>query len=147
MIRRQHMVSDFFDGASELHETLDQRFKNASARGIDWQYFCDPRLYTYFRTAPQSVFDKALFDHFMQRLRQCASSISAMVPMGTPKLHLMVNGCKLELHSDFHNGAWAMCYSLTRWDRRRFCGGETLLLKDGVPATRNTMCMARCCTI
>jgi hypothetical protein len=51
-----------------------------------------------------------------------------------PGLHLMMNGCKLELHSDFHNGAWGYVYSLTRWEGRQFCGGETLLLRDGVPS-------------
>ncbi|WP_129782632.1 hypothetical protein [Peristeroidobacter soli] len=57
-----------------------------------------------------------------------------LVPADVPSLHLMVNGCRLGLHSDFHNGVWGYVYSLTRWDRRKFSGGETLLLRDGVPS-------------
>lgn len=134
MIKRQHVVRDFFEEAEAMRETLDACFKNAYTDSINWHYFCDPRMYTYLRTAPQRVFPKPVFERFMHRLRRWCMENLGLTPMNLPYLHLMVNGCKLGLHSDFHNGAWGYVYSLTRWENRRFSGGETLLLRDGVPS-------------
>ncbi|MDY6947302.1 MAG: hypothetical protein SXG53_16455 [Pseudomonadota bacterium] len=134
MIRRQHVVSDFFEQADEMREALDARFKDAYSDRISWYYFCDPGMYAYLRAAPQKIFEKAVFDRFMQRLRFWCLDNLGLVPVHLPSLHLMVNGCKLGLHSDFHNGVWGYVYSLTRWDNRKFSGGETLLMRDGVPS-------------
>ena len=92
-----------------------------------------PRHYTYLRTTPEAVFPAPLFGRFMSFLRQWCMENLGVTP-GIPNLHLMVNGCKLELHSDFHNGAWGYVYSLTRWEQRKFSGGETALLHDGIPS-------------
>lgn len=134
MIKRQHVVSDFFEDAEAMREVLDARFNDPYTDSIPWYYFCDPGIYAYLRAAPQKVFPKPLFDRFMHRLRLWCIDDLGLVPMNLPFLHLMVNGCKLALHSDFHNGAWGYVYSLTRWDQRKFSGGETLLLRDGVPS-------------
>ncbi|MFA1550218.1 hypothetical protein [Actinomadura chokoriensis] len=45
-----------------------------------------------------------------------------------PWLSYYIDGCRQELHTDVPRGPWAFVYSLTRWDERRFIGGETLLL-------------------
>lgn len=134
MISRKHVVRDFFEEADAMREALDVRFKDAYMHSINWYYFCDPRMYTYLRTAPQGVIPKEIFERFMRRLRLWCMENLGLAPVGVPGLHLMINGCRLGLHSDFHNGAWGYVYSLTRWENRRFSGGETLLLKDGVPS-------------
>lgn len=134
MIRRQHTVSDFFENGGEMRGILDSAFKNTYTDRISWHYFCDPRMYAYLRTSPKDVFSKELFSGFMRRLRQWCTENLGLAPMGAPYLHLMINGCRLGLHSDFHNGTWGYVYSLTRWDSRKFVGGETLLLRDGVPS-------------
>lgn len=134
MIRRQHIVPNFFPEAERMREVLDARFKDAYANSIPWFYFCDPLMYTYLRTSPQKVFPIEMFDRFMQRLQEWCIENLGLTPMNLPFLHLMVNGCRLGLHSDFHNGAWGYVYSLTRWEERKFAGGETLLLKDGTPS-------------
>jgi hypothetical protein len=134
MIRRQHVVHEFFAEAEAMREVLDKSFQNPYTHGINWQYFCDPRMYTYLRTMANGVMPETIFKNFMQRLRQWCLETLGLVPIGTPYLHLMVNGCRLGLHSDFHNGAWGYVYSLTRWQERKFLGGETLLLRDGIPS-------------
>jgi hypothetical protein len=134
MIKRQHMVRDFFGEAEVMREALDERFRDVYTNSTYWEYFCDPRMYTYLRTAPQEMIPTAVFERFMQRLRLWCMENLGLIPMSEPYLHLMVNGCKLGLHSDFHNGAWGYVYSLTRWENRKFSGGETLLLRDGVPS-------------
>lgn len=134
MIRRQHVVRDFFGEAEAMREALDVRFRDAYTHSVNWHYFCDARMYTYLRAAPQGVFPKAVFERFMQRLRLWCMENLGLMPVDLPYLNLMVNGCRLGFHSDFHNGAWGYVYSLTRWENRRFSGGETLLLRDGVPS-------------
>jgi hypothetical protein len=134
MIRRQHVMGHFFEDAEAMREAIDMCFKDAYARRISWHYFCDPLKYTYLRTTPQEVIPKPIFESFMQRLRLWCTENLGLMPVGLPNLHLMVNGCRLGFHSDFHNGTWGYVYSLTRWEERRFSGGETLLLRDGVPS-------------
>lgn len=134
MIRRQHVEQSFFEGAQVMREVLDARFKDPYTDTISWYYFCDPKMYAYLRAAPESVFPKGLFAKFMDRLRLWCMDSLGLVPMHLPYLHLMVNGCRLGLHSDFHNGAWGYVYSLTHWDARKFSGGETLLWRDGIPS-------------
>ena len=134
MIRRQQAVQDFFAEAEAMRSALDSCFANNYKSRTRWQYFCDPRIYTYLRTEPAEVMPEDLFERFLQRLRTWCVDSLGLVPMGMPAVHLMVSGCQLGLHSDFHNGAWGYAYSLTRWDSRRFLGGETLLMRDGVPS-------------
>ena len=134
MIRRQYVVRDFFREAEAMREVLDSCFRDPYRHKVDWEYFCDPLMYAYLRTRPQRVIPKAIFDSFMQHLRQWCLENLGLLPMQMPRLHLMVNGCRLGLHSDFHNGAWGYVYSLTRWQNRKFSGGETLLFKDGIPS-------------
>lgn len=134
MIQRQHVVSDFFPEAESMRTAYESRVRNAYRQTVSWEYFCAPQMYTYLRTVPQQVMPEALFARFMQHMKQWCIDHVGLIPMGIPNLHLMVNGCTLGLHSDFHNGTWGFVYSLTRWDRRRFSGGETLLMRDGVPS-------------
>lgn len=134
MIRRQHVVRDFFEQAEDMREALDARFKDAYAHSINWHYFCDPQKYAYLRALPQDVFPKEVFDRFMQRLRAWCMENLGLMPVDLPYLNMMVDGCRLGLHSDFHNGAFGYVFSLTRWENRNFSGGETLLLRDGIPS-------------
>jgi hypothetical protein len=134
MIKRQYVVPEFFDEAGAMRELLDQSFKDAYKQRIRWQYFCDPGKYTYLRTTPNDAFQAPIFERFLHRLSSWCVENLGLVPMNLPYLHLMINGCKLGFHSDFHNGAWGYVYSLTRWNTRRFSGGETLLLRDGIPS-------------
>lgn len=131
MLTRQHVEANFFDGAEEVRRVLDTKFDQPYEDTIAWQYFAVPQLYTYLRTSPWNVFPRPLFQRFMTRLREWSFDQLGLAPSGDPMLHLMVNGCSLSLHSDFHNGVFGYVYSLTRWQQRTFAGGETLLLRDG----------------
>lgn len=134
MITRQHIEPDFFDDAEAMRAAFDARFSDRYGQMPRWAYFCVPQQYTYLRAPPQEVLPAPLFERFMERLRQWCLDQLGLVPMGFPYLHLMIDGCRLELHSDFHNGVWGYVYSLTRWENRTFSGGETLLMRDGVPS-------------
>lgn len=134
MIKRQHVVKDFFPEADALRTAYDGKVKNAYQQTVQWQYFCEPQMYTYLRTVPQQLFPEALWTRFTRHLKQWCTDHLGMLPTGAPNFHLMVDGCMLGLHSDFQNGTWGFVYSLTRWQARRFAGGETLLMRDGVPS-------------
>lgn len=134
MIKRQHVVNDFFPEAEAMRTAYDGKVKNAYKQTVHWQYFCEPQMYTYLRTVPQQVIPEALWGRFTQHLKQWCIDHLGLIPTGAPNLHLMINGCTLGLHSDFHNGTWGFVFSLTRWQTRKFSGGETLLMRDGVPS-------------
>ncbi|AXA91298.1 hypothetical protein [Massilia sp. YMA4] len=134
MIQRQHVVNDFFAEAEAMRSAYDLKVKDPYRQTVSWQYFCAPQMYTYLRTVPQQVIPEPLFARFMQHMKQWCIEHVGLLPMGVPNLHLMVNGCTLGLHSDFQNGTLGYVYSLTRWQTRKFAGGETLLLRDGIPS-------------
>jgi hypothetical protein len=131
MIGRHHIEPAFFDQAEELRAELDRAFARPYEESHTWQYFHVPELYTYLRARPENLVPRSLVDRFAARLESWALTRMGLVPTAAPLLHLMVNGCSLSLHSDFHNGTFGYVHSLTRWDRRNFSGGETLLLHDG----------------
>jgi hypothetical protein len=134
MIQRQHVEPNFFEEGEALRGVLDASFDKPYVDSIKWILFSVPQLYNYLRSPPKDVFPAPLFERFMSRLRGWTFEKLGLVPMGDPNLLLMVNGHYQPLHSDFHNGVWGYVYSLTRWDRRTFAGGETLLLRDGIPS-------------
>ncbi len=134
MIKRQHIVEDFFPEAEAMRTAYDEKVKNAYQQTVHWQYFCQPQMYTYLRTVPQQIVPEALWGRFSAHLKRWCIQNVGLIPTGAPNLHLMVDGCTLGLHSDFHNGTWGFVYSLTRWQGRRFSGGETLLMRDGIPS-------------
>jgi hypothetical protein len=134
MLARRHVEAAFFDGADELRRALDETFAQPYGERYVWQYFFVPQLYAYWRARLDGLVPAALAARFTARLDGWAREELGLAPVGPPLLHLMVSGCSLSLHSDFHNGSFGYVYSLTRWSERRFSGGETLLLDDGVPS-------------
>src|SRR5690242_8889788 len=103
MIRRQHIVRNFFADAELLRSGLDDRLRDPFSHKVDWRYFCVPKTYTYLSAEPERVFPRSSFEGFLQCLREWCVQNLGLIPMSRPGLHLMVSGCKLELHSDFHN--------------------------------------------
>jgi hypothetical protein len=132
-IRRYHTEASFFDGADELRAAFDAKFDNPYESPPAWEYVFVEGLYTHLRGFSRHWFPDALFEAFLNRLKDWCRNTLGLVPTAEPRLHLMVDGCSLSLHSDFHNGAMGYVYSLTRWAQRSFRGGETLLLRDGLP--------------
>jgi len=134
MIKRHHVVNNFFSDAEAMRAAYDNSVKDAYRQTVHWQYFCVPQMYTYLRTVPEQVMPAPLFGRFWQHMKQWCIEHTGLLPTGTPNFHLMIDGCTLGLHSDFHNGTLGFVYSLTRWQNRKFLGGETLLMRDGVPS-------------
>jgi hypothetical protein len=132
-ISRYHVESNFFERAEEMRAVFDAHFDNPYESPSSWEYVFVEGLYTHLRARPRSWLSDVLFEAFSLRLRTWCRERLGLVPSNEPRLDLMVEGYSLSLHSDFHNGAMGYVYSLTRWAQRTFRGGETLLLRDGIP--------------
>jgi len=128
------VIPNFFTQADELRACFDIHFSNPDHNGGPshqiWDYWHVPQLYTYLRTEPRRIFPAALVDEFQTTLKNWAFETLGLGEISSPYLSLYVDGCGQSLHNDSGNGRWGFVYSLTKWDARRFHGGETLLFND-----------------
>lgn len=135
MIRRYHTAQNFFDGAMAMRESFESHFRRPYEQSPDthgiWNFWHVPNLYTFLRANPERLFPRVLLDAFIDRLHEWALENLGTHASTPPQLHMYVDGCGQDLHSDFHNGLWGYVFSLTPWDQRNFSGGETLVMRDG----------------
>ena len=135
MIRRYQTVQKFFPEAETFRELFTAHFakpyEQTNETHCVWNYWHVPEMYTYLKTSPQRIFPTALVEEFRTHLKSWVLEHLGLCGLTEPQLHLYVDGCGQELHSDYHNGYWGYVFSLTDWEERRFMGGETLLLRDG----------------
>ncbi|HEY7611093.1 MAG TPA: hypothetical protein VIF14_17835 [Alphaproteobacteria bacterium] len=128
------VVDDFFPEAEALRAAIDAHFAEPAKHRPEthqvWNYWHVPGLYTYLRTSPEKVLPRALLDRFLARLRAMALYRFGLGDVTWPYLSLYVAGCQQGLHNDAKNGRFGYVYSLTRWDGRKFEGGETLIFKE-----------------
>lgn len=121
---------DFFDRAEELREQFERRVGPSKEGSLDrfvWDYWHVPEQYTYLRTPSPNVVPPSLLESFLDRLASWGDANLGCDRVTLPWLSYYVDGCRQELHSDVAQGTWSYVYSLTRWDRRAFSGGETLV--------------------
>jgi Rps23 Pro-64 3,4-dihydroxylase Tpa1-like proline 4-hydroxylase len=95
-----------------------------------WNYWHVPGLYTYLRTLPEKLIERALVERFIQSLTIWAQYMLGLGHVTWPYLSLYVDGCEQKLHNDSTNGRFGFVYSLT-WDERKTEGGETIVLREG----------------
>jgi hypothetical protein len=134
MIDRYIIAEKFFPKAECMRADVDRHFGTPDHSSGDshqiWDYWHVPGLYTYLRTDPARVLEKALVDEFLWQLQRWATDFLGLSRISRPYLSLYVNGCGQGLHNDAGNGRWGFVYSLTRWEERLFTGGETQIFKD-----------------
>jgi hypothetical protein len=95
-----------------------------------WNYWHVPGLYTYMRTQPEKLIERALVERFVQALTVWAHYMLGLGHVTWPYLSLYVDGCEQRIHNDSVNGRFGFVYSLT-WDERKTTGGETIVFKEG----------------
>jgi hypothetical protein len=136
------IVDDFLppEIAAAMRADIDSHFASPYKHHPDthqvWNYWFVPQTYTYLRTQPEKVIQRASVEHFMGRLRAWSSQTLGLGRLSWPYLSLYISGCRQGLHNDARNGRFGFVYSLTR-DDRRSTGGETLVLRRGDPFLRN----------
>jgi hypothetical protein len=128
------IIDDFFAEAASLRGGIDAHFAEPARHRAEthqvWNYWHVPGLYTYLRTAPEKVLPRDALDRFFARLRALALFRFGLAHVTWPYLSLYVAGCQQGLHNDATNGRLGYVYSLTRWDERKFHGGETLIFRE-----------------
>jgi hypothetical protein len=136
MIRRYEIVQDFFPEARTLRDRFEAHFStpylDTDAHAI-WNFWHVPEQYTFLRTWPDRFLPAELIERFTQHLSAWTLEHLGIVGLTRPEMHLYVEGCAQELHTDYHRGFWGYVFSLTPWDERCFNGGETVLFRDGAP--------------
>jgi hypothetical protein len=130
------ILDDFLplEEALEMRRQLDAHFaephKHTADRHQIWNYWHVPGLYTYMRTQPEKIIERALVDRFMRGLTIWSEYMLGLGHVTRPYLSLYVDGCEQRLHNDSVNGRFGFVYSLTR-NERLTTGGETIVLKEG----------------
>jgi Rps23 Pro-64 3,4-dihydroxylase Tpa1-like proline 4-hydroxylase len=104
--------------------------RHTAERHQVWNYWHVPGLYTYMRTRPEKLIERALVERFVQSLTIWAQYMLGLGHVTWPCLSLYVDGCEQKLHNDSANGRFGFVYSLT-WDERKTQGGETIVMKEG----------------
>jgi Rps23 Pro-64 3,4-dihydroxylase Tpa1-like proline 4-hydroxylase len=97
-----------------------------------WNYWYVENHYLYLRAFAAGVIGHELYNDFTSYLAKYAREQLGMNTVTGAYLSLYVNGCHQTTHSDQMNGTYGYVWSLTKWDKRTFTGGETLIAKPGV---------------
>lgn len=130
------ILDDFLprDEAVAMRRQINAHFADPHRHTPDrhqvWNYWHVPGLYTYLRTAPEKLIERALVERFVRALTIWSEYMLGLGGVTWPYLSLYVDGCEQKLHNDSTNGRFGFVYSLT-WDERKTMGGETIVLKEG----------------
>lgn len=119
--------------ARPLRAAFDARFaepRAARAGRFVWDYWHVPGQYTALRTPAWTYFPTDAYQRFHRALVAWGRATLGCHDVSPPWLSCYVDGCEQRLHGDLPHGPWAFVFSLTPWARRRFTGGETLIVRD-----------------
>jgi len=91
-----------------------------------------PQQYTLVRTPARGFFPEALYGELEEALLEYGQQVLGCRSLTHVWLSYYVHGMGQQLHGDVPHGPWAFVLSLTHWDRRRFDGGETTIMRPQV---------------
>lgn len=135
MINQIKSVDQFFGKATQLRKCFEQNFANphnAHRQRFVWDYWHVPNQYNLLRTPAWTYFPKGLYRQFHRHLVVWGREQLGCHDISPPWLSFYVDGCFQNLHADGPHGPWAFVYSLTQWQKRKFSGGTTQILKPSV---------------
>lgn len=135
-IAHSTVVDDFDHSLTrDLRAEFDRRFADplkADAQRFVWDYWHVPGQYRLLRTPADAFFSPSLYDSLEDALISFGEQRLGCRGISPIWLSYYIDGCRQELHTDAPHGPWAFVYSLTRWEERKFDGGETVLLNNSV---------------
>lgn len=124
------LVDRFSPHATGLRKHFDKQFKDplhTHAGRFVWDYWHVPHEYTVLRTPAFHYFPRPLYEKFHRHLVQWGRMNLGCHDVSPPWLSCYVEGCRQEEHVDRPHGPLAFVFSLTKWQTRKFRGGETFL--------------------
>lgn len=95
----------------------------------DWHV---PEQYTLHRTQAADYFPPDDFEALTSALTAFGQQELGCRSISPPWLSFYTDGCEQRLHADVPQGPFAYVLSLTRWDERRFTGGETCIMQPQI---------------
>ena len=104
--------------------------RGADPRRFCWDFWNIPGQYRLLRTPAYHFFPKPLYDRLHHELVLWGRRHLGCHDISPPWMSCYLDGCEQNFHGDLPHGPWSFVYSLTPWSKRRFTGGETLLLRD-----------------
>lgn len=128
-------VDSFFENASTMRAHFDERFSDPRSTRADrfiWDYWHVPDQYTALRTPAYHFFPQKLYEQFHNHLVWWGRRTLGCHDISPPWMSCYIDGCRQEMHGDLPHGPWAFVFSLTPWKKRKFSGGETILLKEEI---------------
>jgi hypothetical protein len=132
--RHYQVVDRFFADAALLRKELDRILGDKGApddpRRFVWEYWHVPGQFSQQRAPARSVFSRSLLDRFEKRLLDwSARNLGLSAFGGPPWVSCLVDGQFQALHRDSPNGLFAFTFGLSKPDRPRFRGGQTMLAR------------------
>jgi hypothetical protein len=132
-----HLVieREFFGRAADMRAEFEARVgpdRAASPQRLAWDYWYVEGQYAYMRSLARHFFSPNLYRSFLTILRGWGAEHLGCTACSELWISYYVDGCRQNLHTDVGQGTWAIVFSLTRWDQRRFTGGETVLLNPTI---------------
>jgi hypothetical protein len=125
------VTPDFFRRAADMRSQFNALVgpeRSALPRRFCWDYWYVPGQFAYIRTFARNCFSAELYSEFARALRSWAQQNLGCYSWTEPWVSYYIDGCRQQFHSDVIHGPWAWVFSLTHWERRRFSGGETVLI-------------------
>jgi hypothetical protein len=122
---------DFFGRADEMRSEFAARVRpdrTATPQRFAWDYWYVEGQYAYMRSLARHFFSPNLYRAYLALLRGWGEKHLGCSALSELWISYYIDGCHQNLHTDVGQGAWAVVFSLTGWDKRRFTGGETVLL-------------------
>ena len=130
---RTRIFTNFYPRCDEMRDRYDGFFRDPHLHDAShqvWDFWHIPDHYCYLRAQAARIIGDDLFADFQSHVNQFARGLGLNGTTGS-FLSIYVNGCFQTTHSDQLNGTYGWVYSLTRWDVRKFVGGETYVAKPG----------------
>ena len=131
------VIDDFYDDVDALREVLHVKQGDVSRvkeERFCWDYWHVENQYTLLRTPAEDYFGDERFKALERALKAYGANELGCSNITPVWMSSYVHSMRQELHADVPHGPFAFVLSLTKWDERKFMGGETQILR---PETLN----------
>lgn len=136
-LRRLIIRDRFSEQLPAVRKVFDERMANPLLSQLShrfvWDYWHVPGQYSVLRTPADDYFEDCQpYKMLESQLLEFGESELGCHGISPLWLSNYTSGHRQELHADTPHGPWAFVLSLTKWDSRRFTGGETVMLNDTI---------------
>ena len=128
-------IQNFSSEAKAMRSFFEEQFadpRELHPKRFVWDRWYIENQYSLLRTPAASYFPEKIYQSFEQQLVEFGQSILGCAELTPPWLSVYTDGDSQNWHADNPHGPWAYVFSLTPWGKRKFRGGETLIMKPAM---------------